>query len=321
PIGAIENMQPEIGGIGIWGWTIDPNTTASVVLNYYLDGHMVLGTTASVSRPDIGSAHFGYGDNHGFGDFIPTSGGTHTLCTYAINVGAGTNTNLGCHTATVGGSPIGAIENGQPEFNAIGVWGWTIDPDTADSVLMNYYVDGHMALGAVANVSRPDLGTAHPGYGNNHGFGVMLPVSSGTHQVCSYAINVGYGQNTLLGCFTTTVSGNPVGAVYGTTSEVDPGGSGNTGFLVSGFAIDPDTTNPVLMNIYLDGRMVSGFVAANPESDLATLYPGFGANHAYATWIPASIGAHNLCAYAINVGPGTNTAFTCTSFTVTASTG
>jgi hypothetical protein len=42
-------------------------------------------------------------DGHGYAGTVELAPGRHTVCTYAINVGAGTsNTHLGCRSVTVG---------------------------------------------------------------------------------------------------------------------------------------------------------------------------------------------------------------------------
>ena len=58
--------------------------------------------------------------------------------------------------------------------------------------------------GLTASASRPDVATAFPGYGPNHGFLSTFPISPGTHQVCIYAIDRGLGENRLITCRTVT---------------------------------------------------------------------------------------------------------------------
>jgi len=86
------------------------------------------------------------------------------------------------------------------------VRGWAIDPDTADPIRVDMYVDGHGASSGPANGDRPDIAAAFAGYGAAHGFNVMLSgLTPGNHTVCVYAINVGAGSpSTQLGCKAVT---------------------------------------------------------------------------------------------------------------------
>ena len=308
PFGSVDTLTTGIGTITATGWAIDPDTSNSILVHFYLDGTMVVGVGADQPRTDLG-AFSNYGSNHGFVTTINAVPGIHTLCAYAINIGPGTVKALSCQNVQVGGSPRGAIENAQPEFGRIGIWGWTYDPDTADNNLVHVYIDGVMKGGFGAVTPRPDLASTIPSvYGINHGFGVEVPVASGSHQVCVYAINVGYGQNTPLGCFTGTVSGDPTGAL----ENVQPA---DGGFAVYGYALDPDTTSSILVHAYLDGVMVGGFGAGFSRDDIGAKYPGYGSAHAYGFTIPAAPGPHTLCTYAINVGSGGNVQLGCVNVT------
>jgi hypothetical protein len=126
------------------------------------------------------------------------------VCAYAINVGVGGNTALPCRTiVTPSGSPYGHIDTTtrSADSTSIQVAGWAIDPDVADPVRVDFYVDGVGAASLTAADPRPDIATIFPTYGANHGFSTALPVGPGAHQVCAYAINVGAGAAfTKLGC-------------------------------------------------------------------------------------------------------------------------
>lgn len=82
------------------------------------------------------------------------------------------------------------------------VLGWASDWDTTAPIQVFVLAGGAWYGPFVANVSRPDVDQAF-GRGANYGFEatVFLPVApvSGA-SVCVSAINVGPGENTLLGC-------------------------------------------------------------------------------------------------------------------------
>jgi hypothetical protein len=69
---------------------------------------------------------------------------------------------------------------------------------------VHVYVDGS-GLGVVADGSRPDVGAAHPGAGDAHGFSAVAQVGLGEHTVCAFAIDsAARDVNTNLGCRTAT---------------------------------------------------------------------------------------------------------------------
>jgi phage tail protein X len=132
------------------------------------------------------------------------------VCVYGINDDA-TNNNpaLGCRTVTISGTPIGTIDVVSDNSDTtVRVAGWSIDPDTTDSIAVHVYVDGTYATSAVANVSRADVGDAYPSYGAAHGFDLTLAdVAAGSHNVCVYGINDdATNNNPALGCRTLTVA-------------------------------------------------------------------------------------------------------------------
>jgi hypothetical protein len=130
---------------------------------------------------------------------------------YAINAPTRTgNPRIGCKTVTVTSTapapdeshlPFGwldkvAVENGQLVLR-----GWAIDRDAPDQAVgIHVYVDGKFFLGGPADTSRPDVDRAF-GLGDHHGFSFDKEISSGSHRVCIYAINLPEKTNNpLLGC-------------------------------------------------------------------------------------------------------------------------
>ena len=97
--------------------------------------------------------------------------------------------------------PFGWLDSARPMPGAIKISGWTIDAETADPIVIHVYVDGVIAGGMAANVSRPDVGVAYPGYGNNHGFDLSVQALAGRRRICVYALNTAGGStNTELAC-------------------------------------------------------------------------------------------------------------------------
>ncbi len=174
-------------------------------MHVYVDGKGTA-VTANGSRPDVGAAYAGYGSAHGFSVSIPATPGSHEVCVYGINTGAGANSVIGCRTISVStGSPIGTIDviRGGPGWVSLG--GWALDPDTGAPIPVHVYVDSK-GTALTADGNRPDVGAFFQGWGNAHGYATTISAPPGTHNVCAYAINVGPGANNLIGCRTVTVT-------------------------------------------------------------------------------------------------------------------
>jgi len=187
------------------GWAVDPNTPlAPIEVHAYVDGGGHNLGVAAVSRPDVADAFPGFGDAHGFDATLVVAPGPHVVCLYAINTGPGSNTGLGCSQVVVSGTPIGNLEQVSGSTGAIQVSGWALDPDTPNPIEVHVYVDGGGYNLGPTSVARPDVAQAFPGYGELHGFSWTVPVSPGPHDVCTFAINVGYGTHGQLGCRTVT---------------------------------------------------------------------------------------------------------------------
>ena len=84
-------------------------------------------------------------------------------------------------------------------IDGISLGGWAFDRDAAGPIPVHVYVDGTVYWIA-ADRSRPDVGRAYPGVGDNHGFAFSKPVAVGTHHVCVYAIDSAGGPAALLQC-------------------------------------------------------------------------------------------------------------------------
>jgi hypothetical protein len=205
PFGAVDSIIPGPGTVRMRGWVIDPDAAAAIKVHVYVDDTFKGEFVADGARPDVASAYPGYGAVHGFDIAIPTFIGFQQVSVFAINVGTGVNRLVGAKMIVVGGNPYGALDSAVGQAGGIKVNGWAIDPDTADSAKVHVYVDGTFRGEFTADGTRTDVGAAYPGYGNAHGFTATVPASSGSHQMCVYVINLGWGGNQLIACRTTTV--------------------------------------------------------------------------------------------------------------------
>jgi hypothetical protein len=305
PTGVVDAVSPSNPTtIGINGWALDPDTASSIPVAVYLDGVGIGWFTANLDRPDIAAAFPGYGSAHGFDIQLPAAPGTHQVCVYAINAGPGTiNPLLSCRSATLlTGNPTGVIDRVEPATpTSINIAGWALDPDTASPIPVAVYLDGSITSWYLADLHRPDIAAAFPGYGAAHGYDITVPAGPGSHSVCVYAINSGAGTgNPPLGCRTVTLqTGNPIGVIDRVAW------TGSASLNIVGWAIDPDTAAPIPVAVYLDGKGISWFPADLYRADLAAAFPAYGGRHAYNITIASPHGGHQVCVYAINQGNGT----------------
>ena len=289
--------------VAVSGWSLDPNSVATPIdVHVYVDGVGVAIARAGSPGAPTAAAFEGAGGDHAFGVTVGLRAGSHEICGYGINLGAGVNAFLGCRTVYLDPAaynPVGAWETSRLTGPDLLVAGWAQDLDTPGATQVHAYVDG---VGTVLSADR-----AHAQV-SGHGFETTLRLTPGNHSVCLYSINVGDGTaNVLLGCRSVAVDKsafNPVGALESVSAV---GGT----MSLAGWVTDPDIpTGAVPVHVYVDGqpRAVLSADQANPAA------PG----HGYAGTLTLTEGAHSVCAYGINIGQGsTNVLLGCTPITVT----
>jgi hypothetical protein len=308
PFGSFDMASAGPGSVNVSGWAIDPDTSSPIPVHVYVDS---AGTalTANGSRPDVESAVPGFGAAHGFSAKISAPPGTHNVCAYAINTGAGSTTVLGCRVVTVpSGPPIGSLDVVSASPGWVSAAGWALDPDTAASIPVHVYVDG-VGVAVTADGSRPDIAGVFPGYGAAHGFGAGVAASPGAHTVCAFGIDASGSGNSLLGCRVVTVpGGSPFGSL-----DVVVGGSGQV--TAAGWAIDPDTSASIPVHVYI-GLAGTALTADGARPDVAGAVPGYGSAHGFSATLAAGRGPTVVCAYGINVGAGANSLLGCRVVTV-----
>lgn len=80
----------------------------------------------------------------------------------------------------------------------------------------------------------------------------------------------------------------------------------------SGWAIDPDTANPINVLPVIDGIWRNVVTANGSRPDVGAAYPAFGANHGFT--VPLGYitpGPHEVCLHGVNVGAGSATKLGC----------
>lgn len=316
PFGNFEVAQAASGGVRVKGWAIDPDTAAPIDVRVTV-GTAVTTVRADATRTDVAAVYPTAGAAHGFEAVVP---GAYpgTACVVLVNVGVGSDTDLGCRTVDAAGSPpfgsvdaVTAAPGADERGPVVSVSGWTADADAPQSALqVRVTVDGAVASTVTANGTRNDVATALPGFGAAHGYSVALrSVAPGSRQVCVAAVDTPTGASTSLGCRTVSVpGGSPIG-----NWEVATGVPG--GIQITGWTIDPDTTASGFAWVSVDGagHPVPARVA---RGDVGAVYPGYGSAHGFTQLVAAPPGVRTVCVTGVNVANGSDAPFGCRSVTV-----
>ncbi|MGY2003821.1 reprolysin-like metallopeptidase, partial [Blastococcus sp. SYSU DS1024] len=149
PVGHWDWLSASGDRLSVVGWAFDPDwrSAAAVPVHVYVDGRLTA-ITAEASRPDVGAAFPGVGDNRGFSWSGTVAPGAHTVCVYAIDVDVSSrNTPLGCRSITTQQAlPTAHWDWLSASGDRLSVVGWAFDPDwrSAAAVPVHVYVDGRL---------------------------------------------------------------------------------------------------------------------------------------------------------------------------------
>lgn len=215
--------------------------------------------------------------------------------------------------AAAGRSPVGVLEVASFTNGRATVGGWTIDPDVKTPIGVRIYIDGKPQLWRADKI-RPDVAKAALGYGAAHGFSGTFGLANGSHQICAVGMNVGIGgTNTTLGCKTVLAQNNPVGAMTSVTRTP-------AGLRVAGWALDPNASAPVTVDVTVDAVHTRVVASATPKASLSAVPASYnavyGVNHTFVLNLKAATGSHKVCLTAFNVGIGANSQIICRTYVV-----
>ncbi|WP_125774490.1 hypothetical protein [Antribacter gilvus] len=79
---------------------------------------------------------------------------------------------------------------------------------------------------------------------------------------------------------------------------------------VAGWALDPDTVDPIKVHVYVDGRLTAATTAAGSRPDVQAVYRR-GAAHGFDLTLRTTVGQHTVCVYAIDSTGGPNPRIGC----------
>jgi hypothetical protein len=295
PFGAFDEIWQGVDNPTVWvsGWAIDPDTSAPIDVHVYVDG--VLNHTmgsSSLSRPDVGAAYPGYGDQHGWNVPLRNVGGPQNVCVFAINaVGPGDNPVLGCRQIDVS-NPLGSVKIDPSYPLGLRVRGWARDLDSADPVTVTITIKGHEPVVVLANAPLPQRNGTMPLEADGRGFDVSIPLPLGRYDVSVVAGNQGPGRDTKLGGYTMD---RRAGVPLGELESIDASVPGQ--FRVTGWAFDPDSPDPINIEISVQG--VRTIVRADrPRPELATFFGRPTSAIGFDTVVPTAAGHVRVCAIA-----------------------
>jgi len=313
PRGALEQVVGTGGGIHVRGWAFDQDDPSQPVsVRVTLDGRPVATVSADVARPDVDTA-YGVGATHGFDGTVPAAEGSHTVCVTAVDVGAGSDTDLGCRSARAHRhDPTAALESATVAAAGIAVRGWAFDGDAvtaATTVVVQ--VDGRSVRTAVADVVRTDIGRTW-GAGDRHGFALTVPGGAGRHTVCVVARNTGAGADrTASPCRTVNV---PASAPVGHRDAVASRSAKRV--TVTGWAFDRDDVSKSLrVRVSVGGKAVGTLTANGRRTDVDRVHGG-GASHGFSGTVAVASGKRNVCVTALGVGKGGDRSLGCSTIRV-----
>jgi len=253
PVGGINEMNivSTRDALFIRGFVFDADAdpTTPTVADVWVNGSFRTGIVANDPRPDVQAAYPSQGPNHGFHTQIALGEGVSNVCIYGVNVGGGSTVLLGCRSidnVLPGSNPTGTIDSTVRSGSDVTLQGWAFDADTRSSIIVDTWVNGAYRSSTVANQLRADVKAAYPQQTDTHGFTITTALSAGNNNVCLFAINVGGGAHTQLGCRSISRTINvPIGdvnAVYGIAGAI----------ATYGWALDADTASPILVDVWID---------------------------------------------------------------------
>ena len=298
PFGSVDPPGAGVGSV-LTGWALDADTPGPLTVRTVVDGVTAATSGAALLRADVVRSFPEYGGAHGYSVPLLLAPGTHQVCVTALNApgSPGSDASLGCRGVTVGSATVGAVETARQVLGTTRVTGFAADPLQRLPVPVSLTVDGVPSAVVPSAVDRPELGGAL-------GWAADLDLTAGSHQVCVLSAVV------LLGCRSVAASHAAVAGSLVLTAV-------RGGVRATGFGLDPDTADPVLVIFAVDDLTSLPVLAATDRGDLTTRWPALGRRHGFLQDFGLPAGAHRVCVTALNVAgtPGAASPASCRSLT------
>jgi len=264
---------------GITGWVADRSRlNTSIVVSLWDGNSQIASTTASLSRPDVGTY---LGDNglHGFKLLLPSA--------YMNGVSHNLQVRYELSATQVYGSPVTLTCNSTNYTGYIdsascsGISGWAADQSRLNQAITVSLWDGSTQIASTsASAYRPDVGAVLGDQGS-HGFTLVLPTSYANG--VSHTLQVHYeSSGTRLGSpVTLTCGASPVTNYAGYVDAASCSG-------ITGWAADRNRLNtPILVSLWDGGTQIASTTANGARSDVGTFLGDNGA-HGFSLPIPAA---------------------------------
>ena len=307
PFGSLDSATGGLGRVTVAGWAVDPDSSGPLNVNLVMDG-AVTTVVANGNRPDVGAAYPSAGSGHGF---------TATL-TDRRRIAPGVRLRPQHRGRLQLGARLSHRRRARREPDRLDGQRHRCERRACRSAggrsIPTPRPRSRSTSTSTVSGSPPPPRSPDPtsavrtrATGRTTATRRWLPPAPGTRTACAYGINVASGTtNSLLGCRTVVVPDtSPFGSLDAVTGA--PGG-----VRVKGWAIDPDTTSPIQVHVFVDG-VSSTILADKSRPDVGAAFPSAGSNHGYAATIGTAPGNHSVCAWALNVGGGGNRLLGCRS--------
>ncbi|HVX83281.1 MAG TPA: CAP domain-containing protein [Phycisphaerae bacterium] len=308
PIGNVDRITAS----AIQGWAFDPaagsHGAGPVAIRVDVDGKPVAVYVAAVERADLLAA---VGSTaHGFSVPLPIAGigpGAHRYDVWAFNAETGTGVLIGSKTFTVSVPPVGNLELATADE----ISGWVADEDSRSSpAKVVLLVDGQVARTLTTNWQRSDLSAFGSGA---FGFITLTPaLGAGVHTVALYGVDDKTGAPVLLSVRKLVVPAHEDRMPVGVAETVTP-------TVVSGWAVDPDSSGPAVVVVTVDGTVVGAAYASGNRPDLAGFVGSTG--HGFSMTLGAStvpVGTHTMKVEVLDAQTGAVITLSTRSVTVSA---
>lgn len=286
-----------------------------------INSHTPVAGAIAITRGNSSAGHVAYVESVSGANVVTLNGGFSGsgLTGHIVRI-TGTESEQGIlgYWYPTGNTPQGCLDSMGGGAGTVHVGGWVFDRDSVNTaVSLHVYIGGESGTpGAechiiTANKERSDVGSSYPGVGNYHGFDeVILTQKRGNQPVYIYAINIGGGNNVVIGQGTVTISETKEHEPQGAIDHVS-GGSGIVN--VKGWVLDKDNVNAsVSLHIYIGGEAGTPgaechiIMADKENSSAGNAYPGAGNYHGFDETLQTNkLGSQDVFIYAINVGAGT----------------